>query len=104
MQPNPDPAPQVLREDPTRKDEAENRVLPGRSAVRGLWKRIQKLTLFLVSVLLFVPAIELLKGGARGVAPLIGSHLDVDSLPNALGFGWLFAYLVMNGHAHSAVY
>lgn len=97
IKPNPDPASQVLGEDSTCKDGGENRVLPGRSAVRGLWKGIQKLTLFLVSVLLFILAIELLKNGARGVAPLIGGRLDVDSLPNALGFGWLFAYLVMGG-------
>jgi Na+/phosphate symporter len=38
-----------------------------------------------------------MKNGARGIAPLIVNLFKVDSLLNALGFGWLFAYLVMSG-------
>lgn len=45
MKSNPNLAPQVLREGSTCKDGGENRVLPERSAVRSLWKGIQKLTL-----------------------------------------------------------
>lgn len=58
---------------------------------------IQKTFLFLFSVFLFIFALELMKNGARGIAPLIVNLFKVDSLLNALGFGWLFAYLVMSG-------
>lgn len=58
---------------------------------------IQKTFLFLFSVFLFIFALELMKNGARGIAPLIVNLFKVDSISNALGFGWLFAYLVMSG-------
>jgi Na+/phosphate symporter len=53
--------------------------------------------LFLSSLYLFVLAITLMKEGARGVAPLVRSLLDVTSTTKALGFGWLFAYTIMSG-------
>ena len=53
-----------------------NRRLPGRPAARPLWQRLQKAVLFLVSVALFVLAIELLKGGARSTVPLIVNGLE----------------------------
>jgi len=58
---------------------------------------IRKTFLFLFSVFLFILALELMKNGARGIAPLIVNLFKVDSISNALGFGWLFAYLVMSG-------
>ena len=64
---------------------------------RALRIGIQKTFLFLLSVFLFIFAIELMKNGARGIAPLIVNLFKVDSLSNTLGFGWLFAYLVMSG-------
>ncbi len=59
--------------------------------------------LFLVSVALFVLAIELLKGGARSTVPLIVNGLGVNSLPNALGLGCFSAYLIMSGSPVAAV-
>jgi nucleotide-binding universal stress UspA family protein len=103
MHPNHDPAPQGAREDRARKHGGGNRALPGRLAVSGLWKGFHKVALFLVSVSLFIVAIELLKGGARGAAPLIESRLGLDSLPNALGFGWFAAYLLMSGSPVAAI-
>lgn len=58
------------------------------------WK---KLALFVASLLLFILAIQLLKEGAKGLVPFIRGSLRVDNMLNALGFGWLFAYLVLSG-------
>ena len=59
--------------------------------------RWDKVGLFIVSLFLFVLAINLMKEGARELAPLVRDVFAVDSPANALGFGWLFAYLVMSG-------
>ncbi len=56
-----------------------------------------KISLFGVSLALFVLALELMKAGARGLAPLIQNALDVSNPINGLGFGWLSACLVMSG-------
>ncbi len=75
------------------------------SALSALLKRInwQKIALFVVSVMLFTFALELMKTGARGLAPLIQGWLKVDSPLNGLGFGWLFAYAIMSGSPVAAV-
>lgn len=57
----------------------------------------RKLGLFLVSLFLFVLAIQLLKEGAQALVPLIRDGLSVRTPFNALGFGWLFAYVVLSG-------
>jgi len=59
--------------------------------------RVGKIVLFISSLYLFVLAITLMKDGARGLVPLLRNVLDVASAANALGFGWLFAYLIMSG-------
>jgi len=59
--------------------------------------RVGKIVLFVASLYLFVLAITLMKDGARGVAPLVRNLLDVSNAANALGFGWLFAYVIMSG-------
>lgn len=59
--------------------------------------RWDKIGLFIVSLFLFILAINLMKEGARGLAPLVRDVFKVSSPANALGFGWLFAYLVMSG-------
>ncbi|HSJ55093.1 MAG TPA: hypothetical protein VLC52_15230, partial [Anaerolineae bacterium] len=51
----------------------------------------------ILAVTLFVLAIELIKEGASGAAMLIARVVELDSMPNALGFGWLAAYAVMSG-------
>lgn len=66
---------------------------------RAWWERVRvgRIGLFLVSLYLFMLAITLMKEGARAVAPLVRTLLDVTSAANALGFGWLFAYTIMSG-------
>jgi sodium-dependent phosphate cotransporter len=68
-------------------------------AARAAWSRVRvgKIVLFVASLYLFVLSITLMKEGARGVAPLVRNLLDVTTTTSALGFGWLFAYLIMSG-------
>ena len=65
----------------------------------SLLKRVQwgKIALFFVSLFFFIMAITLMKEGAKGLAPLVRDTFKVNTPANALGFGWLFAYLVMSG-------
>jgi sodium-dependent phosphate cotransporter len=65
----------------------------------ALWTRtrLDKITLFVASLFLFILAINLMKEGARGLAPLVRDKFVIANSANSLGFGWLFAYLVMSG-------
>jgi len=57
----------------------------------------RKVGIFVVSLFLFILAIQLLKSGAKVLVPFIRDGLAVRNMWNALGFGWLFAYLVLSG-------
>lgn len=69
------------------------------SAARAVWERVNlgKIAIFLASLFLFILALTLMKEGARGLAPLVRDSFLVTSPANSLGFGWLFAYVVMSG-------
>jgi Na+/phosphate symporter len=56
----------------------------------------RKLAILLLALFLFILAIQLLKTGAKAVTPFIGGFA-VHNIANALGFGWLFAYVVLSG-------
>jgi Na+/phosphate symporter len=56
----------------------------------------RKASLIVVALLLFILAIQLLKSGAKALAPWVETWAVHNPL-NALGFGWLFAYLAMSG-------
>ena len=66
---------------------------------RPIWQRISwpKIALFIVSLYLFILALTLMKDGARGLAPLVQDRFSLNNAFNTMGFGWLFAYLVMSG-------
>lgn len=68
-------------------------------AAKSIWQRInwRKIVLFIVSLFLFILALTLMKDGARGLAPFIENRFRLDNPANTLGFGWLFAYLIMSG-------
>jgi Na+/phosphate symporter len=73
-----------------------------------IWRRITprllgRLALFIFSLLVFTFALVLLKEGAKELGPFVRNTLRVDSVPNALGFGWLFAYAVMSGSPVAAI-
>jgi Na+/phosphate symporter len=57
----------------------------------------RKIVLFAISVLLFILALQLLKSGARALVPFVRDGLAVQNAANALGFGWLFAYVALSG-------
>lgn len=63
------------------------------------WSRIAwpKIGLFIVSLFLFILALTLMKDGARGLAPVVENRFSLNNAANTMGFGWLFAYLVMSG-------
>lgn len=64
-----------------------------------VWRRIawRKIGLFILSLFLFLLAITLMKEGARALTPLVRDGFNVSNPANSLGFGWLFAYVVMSG-------
>ncbi len=66
---------------------------------RPLWRRLHwyKIPLFLVSLFLFILAITFMKDGARDFGPFVRDRLAVTNFADALGFGWLFAYVIMSG-------
>ena len=63
----------------------------------------RKVALGLLGLFLFVLALQLMKQGARGLGGLVVGSLGVDTPTSALGFGWLFAYVVMSGSPVAAV-
>ena len=69
------------------------------SAFSGLRKVLSGL----LGLFLFILALQLLKAGAKGLGPFVVDNLGVDSVPSALGFGWVFAYLVMSGSPVAAI-
>lgn len=68
-------------------------------AVRDLWRKIawRKVGLFVISLFLFLLALTLMKDGARGLAPLLENRFVLQNAANSLGFGWLFASIIMSG-------
>lgn len=66
---------------------------------KSIWQRISwfKIGLFIVSLFLFILALTLMKDGARGLAPVVQDRFSLDGPANTMGFGWLFAYVVMSG-------
>ena len=56
-----------------------------------------KLPLFLVSIFLFILAISLMKEGANALIPFVENSFQVNNPSNSLGFGWIFAYIIMSG-------
>ena len=59
--------------------------------------RLDKVGLFIGSLFLFILAIILMREGARALVPLVRDQFSVTNAANSLGFGWLFAYMIMSG-------
>ncbi len=62
-----------------------------------------KILLFLLSLILFIFAISLMKAGAESLTPLVRDTLQIQTPLRSLGFGWLFAYLIMSGSPVAAI-
>lgn len=80
-------------------DNSQPSLPESQTAAAKLWRRIawRKIGLFILSLFLFLLAITLMKEGARALTPLVRDGFKVTNPANSLGFGWLFAYLVMSG-------
>ncbi|MGB2895402.1 MAG: hypothetical protein WBB65_04465 [Anaerolineales bacterium] len=79
---------------------AELSKIPGAQAWRDLPALARggaKTLLFFISLTLFILAILLMKEGAQSYSTFIRDSLKVNNPLNSLGFGWLFAYLIMSG-------
>jgi solute carrier family 34 (sodium-dependent phosphate cotransporter) len=70
------------------------RVLPG-WASKLLWAAL--------GLIAFILALELLKDGARGYGRTVITLLEISGPLNALGFGWLLAYLFLSGSPVAAI-
>lgn len=72
---------------------------------RAVWHQVRfdKIVIFIVSLFLFILAIMLMKEGARGLTFLVRDTFAVTNPFNSLGFGWLFAYVIMSGSPVAAV-
>ncbi len=77
--------------------EPADEVSPARSKTHTAVRRLGKVLIFIASLFLFILAITLMKEGARDLAPLVRDRFHVTNPANSLGFGWLFAYIVMSG-------
>jgi Na+/phosphate symporter len=58
--------------------------------------------LLLAGLFIFILALELLKKGAGGIAPLLRT-LDASGIAGSLGFGWLMACVVLSGSPVAAI-
>lgn len=58
---------------------------------------VKKVGYIIAGLLLFVFALQLAKEGAGSATQIVQDRLQVTNALNALGFGWLFAYIVMSG-------
>lgn len=66
-------------------------------------KILRKLLIAVVAIMLFILALELLKKGAAGFGPFLKQTLRISNAANTLGFGWLFAYIVLSGSPVAAI-
>jgi sodium-dependent phosphate cotransporter len=81
----------------------ETSKLAAQSEALARAQTLGRLALFGACLAFFVLALELMKSGAGGAATLIGGVLDINNVPNALGFGWFTTYLVLSGSPVAAV-
>lgn len=78
---------------------SDSETSPSVSTFQRVWSNIAwpKVGLFIISLFLFILALTLMKDGARGLAPFVEDRFALNNSANTMGFGWLFAYLVMSG-------
>jgi len=62
-----------------------------------------KVATFAVALFLFVLAIQLMKEGAKALAPTLEDSPLFSNAVSTLGFGWLGAYIVLSGSPIAAV-
>jgi sodium-dependent phosphate cotransporter len=63
----------------------------------------KKLVFMTIALFLFILAIQLMKTGAKALAPDLKGTFPVDNAVSTLGLGWIGAYLVLSGSPVAAV-
>lgn len=99
-----EPEPVVAAPVPPSAVSAETETAPRTSrfqAALAIWLR--KLLIMAVGLFVFVIALQLLKEGAGVYGQAIIRFLDVSTATNALGFGWLLAYIFLSGSPVAAI-
>ena len=81
---------------------AERRAARAESRPRGV-RIALKLATFAAALFLFVLAIQLMKEGAKALAPTLEDSPLFSNAVSTLGFGWLGAYIVLSGSPIAAV-
>jgi Na+/phosphate symporter len=66
------------------------------------WPGLRRAGFAFSGIALFILALETIKGGASGVVPLL-DELSVEGPANAVGFGWLMAYVALSGSPVAAI-
>jgi hypothetical protein len=98
----PTPAPTEIADDAPQP--AVVSVAAGASPQGRNWFAIaRKVISFVVALFLFVLAIQLMKGGAKALAPALSDSPLFSNAFSTLGAGWLGAYIVLSGSPIAAV-
>lgn len=68
-----------------------------RLVTRSLPSWFSKALFVVVGMFIFILALRLLSKGAAGIGPVLKTFMRLENSANTLGFGWLFAYVVLSG-------
>lgn len=74
-----------------------------RAKVRNRVGILFKIASFVIALFLFILAIQLMKEGAKALAPTLGDSPLFSNAFSTLGAGWLGAYIVLSGSPVAAV-
>jgi Na+/phosphate symporter len=66
------------------------------------WRALSRPSAAVAGLFIFILALQLIKAGAKGLVPLLDG-LDVAGPLNAVGFGWLLAYVALSGSPVAAI-
>jgi hypothetical protein len=74
-----------------------------RPVVRDRFAMPKRVLAFVVAIFLFVLAIQVMKEGAKALAPVVSDSPLFSNAVSTLGAGWLGAYIVLSGSPIAAV-
>lgn len=79
----------------------ESTNVPAAGAFSG-WRAFARPAAAVGGLFLFILALQLIKSGAKGLVPILNG-LDIAGPINALGFGWIMAYVALSGSPVAAI-
>lgn len=74
-----------------------------RTQIRDRFATPRKVVSFVIAIFLFVLAIQVMKEGAKALAPVVSDSPLFSNAVSTLGAGWLGAYVVLSGSPVAAV-